>query len=208
MHSARRAPPAALLLPLDPGAGAPLYRQLYQSLRAAILGGALPPGGLLPSTRLLAAELGVSRNTVVLAFDQLRADVQGGKLPQISWIAAPEAFSEHSNWPSNYGAWYISQVLEALTSDPKVWAKTALFITYDENDGFFDHVVPPIPPASANQGLSTVDVSGDLFPGSAGVTAVSDTTNPSTRANDGSTTGIKLSGIAQTGSNIKLKVKA
>lgn len=71
-------------------------------------------------------------------FDRLRADVKAGKLPEISWIAAPEAFSEHSNWPSNYGAWYISQVLDALTSNPKVWAKTALFITYDENDGFFD----------------------------------------------------------------------
>lgn len=99
-------------------------------------------------------------------FDQLRADVKGGNLPQISWIAAPEAFTEHSNFPSNYGAWYISQVLDALTSDPDVWSKTAFFITYDENDGFFDHVVPPIPPASAAQGLSTVDVSGDLFPGS------------------------------------------
>ena len=45
----------------------------------------------------------------------------------------------------NYGAWYISQVLDALTSDPEVWSKTALFITYDENDGFFDHIVPPYP---------------------------------------------------------------
>ncbi|MFH8469456.1 phosphocholine-specific phospholipase C [Streptomyces sp. NPDC017991] len=99
-------------------------------------------------------------------FDQLRADVVGGKLPQVSWIAAPEAFSEHSNWPSNYGAWYISQVLEALTADPKVWAKTALFITYDENDGFFDHLVPPLPPRSADQGKSTVDVGPDLFAGS------------------------------------------
>ncbi|BFO17353.1 phospholipase C, phosphocholine-specific [Streptomyces sp. KM77-8] len=100
-------------------------------------------------------------------FDRLRADVKAGRLPQVSWIAAPEAFSEHSNWPSNYGAWYISQVLDALTSDPKVWAKTALFITYDENDGFFDHVVPPLPPKSAAQGRSTVDVSLDVFTGSA-----------------------------------------
>lgn len=100
-------------------------------------------------------------------FDRLRADVKAGKLPEISWIAAPEAFSEHSNWPSNYGAWYISQVLDALTSNPKVWAKTALFITYDENDGFFDHVVPPLPPKSAAQGRSTVDVSLDVFEGSA-----------------------------------------
>ncbi|MFI5706904.1 phosphocholine-specific phospholipase C [Kribbella sp. NPDC051620] len=104
-------------------------------------------------------------------FDHLRADVKNGNLPQISWIAAPEAFTEHSNFPSNYGAWYISQVLDALTSDPDVWSKTAFFITYDENDGFFDHVVPPLPPTSANQGLSTVDVSADLFAGGGGYVA-------------------------------------
>jgi phospholipase C len=98
-------------------------------------------------------------------FDQLKADVKAGKLPRISWITAPEAFSEHSNWPSNYGAWYIAQVLDALTSNPEVWSKTALFITYDENDGFFDHVVPPLPPKDASRGRSTVDVSLDLFPG-------------------------------------------
>ncbi|MFD2122026.1 alkaline phosphatase family protein [Streptomyces cirratus] len=40
----------------------------------------------------------------------------------------------------------MSQVLDALTANPAVWAKTAFFITYDENDGFFDHVVPPYPP--------------------------------------------------------------
>jgi phospholipase C len=84
-------------------------------------------------------------------FDRLRADVKAGILPKISWIAAPEAFSEHSNWPSNSA----------------VWAKTALFITYDENDGFFDHVVPPLPPKSAAQGRSTVDVSLDVFEGGA-----------------------------------------
>jgi phospholipase C len=100
-------------------------------------------------------------------FDRLKADVKAGKLPQISWITAPEAFSEHSNWPSNYGAWYIAQVLDALTSNPAVWAKTALFVTYDENDGFFDHVVPPLPPKSAAQGKSTVDVELDLYKGDA-----------------------------------------
>ncbi|MER5406041.1 phospholipase C, phosphocholine-specific [Streptomyces sp. NPDC002769] len=100
-------------------------------------------------------------------FDQLKADVKGGKLPEISWVVAPEAFTEHPNWPANYGAWYIAQVLDALTSDPKVWAKTALFITYDENDGFFDHLVPPFPPQSAAQGRSTVDVGPDLHKGDA-----------------------------------------
>ncbi|MEU8924858.1 phosphocholine-specific phospholipase C [Kitasatospora sp. NPDC048545] len=101
-------------------------------------------------------------------FDGLRRDVQAGTLPQISWIAAPEAFTEHPNWPANYGAWYVSQVLDALTSNPDVWARTALFITYDENDGFFDHVVPPFPPSSASQGLSTVATSADCFTGNIG----------------------------------------
>ncbi|MFJ5058659.1 phosphocholine-specific phospholipase C [Streptomyces nigra] len=104
-------------------------------------------------------------------FDRLRADVQAGALPQISWIAAPEAFSEHSNWPSNYGAWYIARVLDALTSNPEVWSRTALFITYDENDGFFDHVVPPLPPRDASRGRSTADVTLDLYPGDATRTA-------------------------------------
>ncbi|WP_406739626.1 phosphocholine-specific phospholipase C [Streptomyces atratus] len=104
-------------------------------------------------------------------FDILKADVKAARLPQISWIAAPEAFSEHPNWPANYGAWYISHVLDALTSNPDVWSRTALFITYDENDGYFDHVVPPYPPASASQGLSTVDTTLDHYKGSIGYAA-------------------------------------
>ncbi|MET9631153.1 alkaline phosphatase family protein, partial [Lentzea sp. NPDC006480] len=71
-------------------------------------------------------------------FDVLASDVKNNRLPQVSWIAAPEAYTEHPNWPANYGAWYIAKVLDALTSNRAVWAKTALFITYDENDGFFD----------------------------------------------------------------------
>jgi GntR family transcriptional regulator/MocR family aminotransferase len=53
---------------------APLYRQCYDAIRGAILAGRLRPGARLPSTRLLAADHGVSRNTVTLAFDQLRAE--------------------------------------------------------------------------------------------------------------------------------------
>ncbi|GAA2451435.1 phospholipase C, phosphocholine-specific [Streptomyces pulveraceus] len=104
-------------------------------------------------------------------FDVLKADVKAARLPQISWIAAPEAFSEHPNWPANYGAWYISHVLDALTSNPDVWSRTALFITYDENDGYFDHVVPPYPPASADQGLSSVDTALDHYKGGIGYAA-------------------------------------
>jgi phospholipase C len=98
-------------------------------------------------------------------FDELRADVLANKLPQVSWIAAPEAYTEHPNWPPNYGAWYISQILDALTANPDVWSKTVLFLNYDENGGFFDHMVPPTPPASRVEGLSSVDTTDEIFAG-------------------------------------------
>jgi len=104
-------------------------------------------------------------------FDILRQDVSGGTLPQVSWIVGPEAYTEHPNWPANYGAWYISQILDVLTAYPEVWSKTALFINWDENDGFFDHIVPPTPPQSPAQGLSTVDLTDEIFPGNASFAA-------------------------------------
>ncbi|WP_020658641.1 phosphocholine-specific phospholipase C [Amycolatopsis benzoatilytica] len=96
-------------------------------------------------------------------FDQLEADVKANRLPQVSWIVAPEAYCEHPAWPANYGAWYVSGALDALTSNPEVWSKTVLLITYDENDGFFDHVVPPYPPRDASWGQSTVSVAGEFY---------------------------------------------
>jgi phospholipase C len=72
---------------------------------------------------------------------QFRAEVAAGALPTVSWIVAPERFSDHpsSAW---YGAWYIAEVLNILTSNPAVWKKTVFILTYDENDGYFDHVPP------------------------------------------------------------------
>jgi phospholipase C len=100
-------------------------------------------------------------------FDSFAADVKANRLPQVSWIVAPEAYTEHPNWPANYGAWYVSQVLDALTANPEVWSKTAFFLMYDENDGFFDHVVPALPPMTRAQGLSTVPTTNEIYPGSA-----------------------------------------
>ena len=62
------------LIALDAGSPTPLYRQLYDSLRRAILAGQLAPGTRLQSTRETAAELNVSRNTVVNAYEQLLAE--------------------------------------------------------------------------------------------------------------------------------------
>jgi len=76
---------------------------------------------------------------------QFRADVDSGKLPTVSWLVAPERFSDHpgSAW---YGAWYLAEAMEILTRRPEVWKKTVFILTYDENDGYFDHIPPFVPP--------------------------------------------------------------
>lgn len=98
--------------------------------------------------------------------DRLRADVIADALPQVSHVIAPQAASEHPG-PSSpaQGADYTAQVLDALTANPKVWAKTVLLLMFDENDGFFDHVPPPAPPSRGPTGEfvggSTVDLTGE-----------------------------------------------
>jgi phospholipase C len=98
--------------------------------------------------------------------DGLREDVLAGALPQVSYIVAPAADSEHPS-PSSpaQGADYTARVIDALTADPKVWARTVLLVMFDENDGFFDHVPPPAPPSKAADGTvlgaSTVDTAGE-----------------------------------------------
>ncbi len=63
-----------LPISLDPSSPEPLYDQLCRSIRQAIRNGSLASGSRLPSTRDLARDLGVSRNTVLAAFDQLLAE--------------------------------------------------------------------------------------------------------------------------------------
>ena len=101
-------------------------------------------------------------------FEILAADVANGQLPSVSWIAAPEAYTEHPVWPPDYGAFYIAGVLDALTSNPDVWSKTVLLINWDENDGFFDHLVAPYPNVGALPGHSTVPLDNELFAGTEG----------------------------------------
>ena len=87
---------------------------------------------------------------------QFRKDVEEKKLPLVSWLVAPEHFSDHPGSPW-YGAWYISEVLNILTKDPETWKKTIFIINYDENDGYFDHVLPFAPPMNPTQ---PVDMNG------------------------------------------------
>jgi phospholipase C len=80
---------------------------------------------------------------------QFRKDVETGHLPAVSWLVAPENFSDHpsSAW---YGAWYVAEALNILTRNPEVWKKTVFVLTYDENDGYFDHVPPFVAPDPDN----------------------------------------------------------
>src|SRR5262249_9422474 len=95
-------------------------------------------------------------------FDDFRKDVQGGKLPQVSWIVAPWGYTEHSDAPMNYGAWYISQIFDVLVSNPDVFSKTVFIVNYDEGDGSFDHIVSPTPPAAPAFGASTVSLENEI----------------------------------------------
>jgi phospholipase C len=78
-------------------------------------------------------------------FKQFRNDVDNGKLPTVSWLVAPQRFSDHTSSPL-YGAWYVSEAIDILTKNPEVWKKTIFILTYDENDGYFDHLPPFVPP--------------------------------------------------------------
>ena len=98
-------------------------------------------------------------------FDEFRNDVQSGNLPQVSWIEAPAGYTEHPDWPVNYGAWYISQVFNILVSNPDVFSKTVLIVHYDEGDGSFDHITSPTPPPGAGFGASTVSIENEIVTG-------------------------------------------
>lgn len=89
----------------------------------------------------------VSGNSVQDLVAAIRNDALNGTLPQVSWIVAPEAYSEHPSAPPAAGAYLLDRVLQALTANPDVWASTVLLLNYDENDGLFDHMPPPVPPA-------------------------------------------------------------
>lgn len=109
------------LLELDRGAGLPLHRQLYNSLRAHILDGRLPPKTRLPATRVLANDLGVSRNTVIAAYDALLAegylDSIAGSGTRVAMLPAPparrRAESEAPELP------HLSRRGELMTTQPR-----------------------------------------------------------------------------------------
>ncbi len=77
----------------------------------------------------------------------LKNDVMSNTLPSVSWIAGPSAATEHPPHSSQSGEALVKSMLDAIASNPKVYNSTIFILLYDENDGFFDHEVPVLPPA-------------------------------------------------------------
>jgi len=92
---------------------------------------------------------------------QFRADVDYGTLPAVSWLVAPSNFSDHPGSPW-YGAWYLSEAIDILTKNPEVWKKTIFILTYDENDGYFDHIPPFSAPNPKDPSTGIVSKSLDI----------------------------------------------
>jgi phospholipase C len=73
-------------------------------------------------------------------------DIRTGNLPSVTWIVPPYDVCEHPDELPAAGENYLRRILEAFWSNPALWSRTAFILVYDENDGLFDHVVPPTPP--------------------------------------------------------------
>ncbi len=65
------------------------------------------------------------------------------KLPQVSWIAPDRYVSEHPPGSIATGESYVTSVINAVMSSPE-WDSTAIFLTWDDWGGYYDHVVPPV----------------------------------------------------------------
>ncbi|NBE52193.1 phosphocholine-specific phospholipase C [Streptomyces boluensis] len=84
--------------------------------------------------------------------EEFGRDIAAGKLPEVSYLVPSALDSEHPGSSSPiHSATLVYKVLDALASHPEVWRHTVVFINYDENDGFFDHVPPPVPPADVTE---------------------------------------------------------
>ncbi|MEV4951669.1 phosphocholine-specific phospholipase C [Paenarthrobacter nitroguajacolicus] len=83
--------------------------------------------------------------------ERLGADITGGTLPKVSWLVPSAADSEHPGASTPVGsANFVYRLLDTVASNPDTWDSTAIFLNFDENDGYFDHVPPPVQPRPAS----------------------------------------------------------
>jgi phospholipase C len=77
---------------------------------------------------------------------QFEFDAMNDRLPVVSWIIPTSYQSEHPDYTPAAGADFVASKIDAIASNPEVWNSTVFILNYDENDGLFDHVVPPTAP--------------------------------------------------------------
>jgi phospholipase C len=92
---------------------------------------------------------------------QFEYDAVHDRLPTVSWIIPTSYQSEHPDYIPAAGADFVASMIDAIAANPDVWAKTVFILNYDENDGIFDHVPPPTPPAgTAGEFVSGLPIGG------------------------------------------------
>jgi phospholipase C len=74
--------------------------------------------------------------------DRFLADVENGRLPQVSWLVPADVYSEHPSNGVTAGMEYVTSLVNAIMTSP-YWPNTAIFISWDDWGGFYDHVPPP-----------------------------------------------------------------
>lgn len=101
----------------------------------------------LPAAQRSLYRRGLHRGKPGSLASEFRKDVAAGTLPAVTYLVPNSEESEHPSASTPlHSATVTYKVLDALAAHPEVWRKTAVLISFDENDGFFDHVPPPIAP--------------------------------------------------------------
>jgi phospholipase C len=78
----------------------------------------------------------------IQAVDNFYAAAKNGTLPAVSWVVPSGEVSEHPPGPVSFGESYVTSLVNAVMSGPD-WSSTAIFVTWDDWGGFYDHVAPP-----------------------------------------------------------------
>ncbi|MEV7421815.1 phosphocholine-specific phospholipase C [Streptomyces sp. NPDC091212] len=153
---ARKALSRARELPGQPGAAGFTYMEAFYAAvretsdpqaRGRLLAALEEGVATLTAHERSLFERGLRRVESGTLAERFRADVAAGTLPEVSYLVPPAVDSEHPGSSSPVAsAGLVYQVLDALGAHPEVWRHTVVLINYDENDGFFDHVPPPVAP--------------------------------------------------------------
>lgn len=100
------------------------------------------PSYLNPLPAFAAVEESPAQRSRLVATSQFYVDARTGRLPAVCWVIPNAAVSEHPPSSVRQGMAYVTSLVNAVMSGPD-WDSTAIFISYDEWGGFYDHVAPP-----------------------------------------------------------------